>query len=102
MRLTIATQSRLGSRGVYMASRKVRTPQSRITVNDRPVEQTRKCLSQLRTRATETRLRWGYVLYILRHGLAVVMDLTCSNPTAQGETRQPLSGATPNRHACDL
>ncbi len=41
------------------AARKVRTPQGRITVNDRPVMCWRKLATSLRTRATETSLHWG-------------------------------------------
>ena len=85
---------------VLRASRKVRTPQGRITVNDRPARHAQACgrrgLGPQRRVCSE-----GVSQDALRHGVTVVKG-PLADRALQGETRQPLSGATPNRHTCGL
>ncbi len=83
---------------VTSSSRKVRTPQGRIAANGRPA----RCASiKPRTRATETSLRGGHSQECT--GTATpCRDSWKRLPASQGETRQPLSGATSNRHAHGL
>jgi len=84
--------------------RKVRTPQGRIAANSRPANLLNVfvCQTKPRNRATETSLRRG------RRGnrrtapgrrLPYRVKASLVFAAWQGETRQPLSGATSNRHA---
>src|SRR5690625_442998 len=84
------------SRCSIAASRKVRTPQGRVAANSRPVNVAKQHLP--RNRATETSLQRG--CFTKKHtGTAISVRRGVKHATAlQGETRQPLSGATPNRH----
>ncbi len=78
MRRTMRVQGELGNRGVFMASRKVRTPSSGITVNDRPGVGGCKP-ARCRGLGPQRRVCNGGVLKVaLRHGVPVVQKALAS------------------------
>ncbi len=91
---TIAGRGRSGNRGAT-APRKVRTPSGGIAANGRPAISDEKAEEQGHRDESAMRVRFR-----MHTGTATPY---CRRAFAcrawQGETRQPLSGATSNRHA---
>ncbi len=78
MHRTMHMQGELGNRGVFTASRKVRTPKSGITVNDRPGVGGCKPACRRGLGPQRRVCNGGTLKRVLRHGVPVVQKALAS------------------------